>query len=98
LLVASSDLSHYHNSDKAQKRDAVAIASIQTLDYRRLMKDIDAEKTEACGGGPIVSVLAAATRLGADDCKILHACNSGDVSGDTERVVGYVSAAMWKTH
>ncbi len=98
LLVASSDLSHYYSSDTAQKLDAIAIASIQDLDYRTLMNDIDEEKTEACGGGPIVSVLAAATTLGADVCTILHACNSGDVSGDTDRVVGYVSAAMWKTH
>ena len=98
LLVASSDLSHYYTSDMAQKLDAIAIASIQELDYRKLMKDIDAEKTEACGGGPIVSVMAAATKLGADVCTILQACNSGEVSGDTERVVGYVSAAMWKTH
>jgi MEMO1 family protein len=98
VLVASSDLSHYYTSETAHKLDAVAIASIKDLDYRTLMKDIDLEKTEACGGGPIASVLCAAANMGADCCRILHACNSGDVSGDTERVVGYVSAAMWKTH
>jgi hypothetical protein len=98
LIVASSDLSHYHSSEAAQKLDAIAVASIRELNYQALMADIDREKTEACGGGPIAAVLCAATMMGADNCTILHTCNSGEVSGDTERVVGYVSAAMWKTH
>lgn len=98
LLVASSDLSHYYSSETARQLDAVAIASIKELNYKLLMADIDTERTEACGGGPIVAVMCAATKMGADLCTVLHTCNSGDVSGDTERVVGYVSAAMWKTH
>lgn len=98
LLIASSDLSHYYNSEAAQKLDAVAIASIKKLDYGAFMSDLETERTEACGGGPIVAVLCAATKMGADRCDILHACNSGEISGDTDRVVGYVSAAIWKTH
>ncbi|HTR80828.1 MAG TPA: AmmeMemoRadiSam system protein B [Bacteroidota bacterium] len=98
LLVASSDLSHYYSSDVAQKLDAVAIASIKKIDYDTLMGDLEAERTEACGGGPIVAVLYAAQKMGADECEVLHACNSGEISGDTDRVVGYVSAALWKTH
>jgi MEMO1 family protein len=98
LLLASSDLSHYYSSDIARKLDGVAIASIERLEYATLMSDLETEKTEACGGGPIVAVMSAAKKIGADVCEVLHACNSGDVSGDTDRVVGYVSAAMWKTH
>jgi AmmeMemoRadiSam system protein B len=62
------------------------------------MSDLDTERTEACGGGPIVAVMFAAKKIGADVCDVLHACNSGDVSGDKDRVVGYVSAALWKIH
>ncbi|HTY10099.1 MAG TPA: AmmeMemoRadiSam system protein B [Bacteroidota bacterium] len=98
LFVASSDLSHYYASDDARKLDAVAIASIRKMDHETLMSDLESERTEACGGGPIVAVLSAARKLGADSCEILDACNSGDVSGDTGRVVGYVSAALWKVH
>ncbi|MGA7160399.1 MAG: AmmeMemoRadiSam system protein B [Bacteroidota bacterium] len=98
LLVASSDLSHYYSSDVARRLDAVAINSIRDLKYETLMSDLEADKTEACGGGPIVAVLTAATKAGADYCEVLHSCNSGDVSGDTGRVVGYVSAALWKIH
>jgi MEMO1 family protein len=98
FFVASSDLSHYYPSRVAQKLDAVAIASIQELNYDALMSDLEGNQTEACGGGPIAAVLYAAKRAGADFCEVLDSCNSGDVSGDTERVVGYVSAALWKTH
>jgi AmmeMemoRadiSam system protein B len=98
LFVASSDLSHYYSSDEARKLDAVAITSIREMDYETFISDLESERTEACGGGPIVAVLSAARRLGADRCEILDACNSGDVSGDTGRVVGYVSAALWKVH
>ena len=98
FLVASSDLSHYYPSDVARKLDAIAIESIRELKYEALMSDLETDRTEACGGGPIVAVLYAAKKTGADYSEILHSCNSGDVSGDTERVVGYVSAALWKIH
>jgi len=98
LLVASSDLSHYHRSEEARQIDAIAIDSIRKMNYVRLMADIESERTEACGGGPIAAVLRAASGLGADACTILHSCNSGEVSGENERVVGYVSAALWKAN
>ncbi len=96
LFVASSDLSHYYTSDAARKLDSIAIASIEKLDFAMMMSDLETERTEACGGGPIVAVMSAAKQVGADKCDVLHSCNSGDVSGDNDRVVGYVSAALWK--
>ena len=98
LFVASSDLSHYYTSDAARRLDSIAITSIEKLDFASLMSDLETERTEACGGGPIVAVMSAAKKIGADNCDVLHECNSGDVSGDKDRVVGYVSAALWKIH
>ena len=62
------------------------------------MSDLESERVEMCGGGPTVAVLRAAKRLGATETEILHLCNSGDVSGERESVVGYLSAAVFKTH
>jgi AmmeMemoRadiSam system protein B len=56
------------------------------------------ETTEACGGGPAVAVMTAARLLGADTARILHHCNSGDITGDRSQVVGYLSAAFLRTH
>ncbi len=98
LLVASSDLSHYYPADTARKLDALAIGCIERLDGDALLRNLELQRTEACGGGPVAAVIIAAKKLGAGRCDILHACNSGDVSGDTDAVVGYVSAALWNIH
>jgi MEMO1 family protein len=94
LLVASSDLSHYHPYDDATKLDRIVADQIVRFDEMKLMDDIEHERCEACGGGPIVSVMIAAKKLGANCTAILHQCNSGDVTGDRSAVVGYLSAAI----
>ncbi len=96
VIVASSDLSHYHPYDEANRLDAIVRADIASADPERLMRDLELQRTEACGGGPIVALLVAATRLGAVRSAVLHHCNSGDVTGDTSGVVGYLSAAVYE--
>jgi AmmeMemoRadiSam system protein B len=59
-----------------------------------LLDMLEQEQVEACGGGPIVAVMMAAASMGARTCKELFYCNSGDVTGDKETVVGYLSAAL----
>ncbi|MBI4811161.1 MAG: AmmeMemoRadiSam system protein B [Ignavibacteriales bacterium] len=96
LVVASSDLSHYHPADDADRLDEIIIDDIVKFNYKKLMEDIETERAEACGGGPIVAALTAAKQSGANHIEILHHCNSGDVSGDRDAVVGYLSAAALK--
>ena len=96
LLVASSDLSHYHSSDTADKLDSQVIEAVEQFDVDRLQTKLEANEVEACGGGPMVAVLSTARAVGADTAKILHVCNSGDINGDRKRVVGYMSAALVK--
>ncbi len=98
LLIASTDLSHYHPYDEANTLDRIVIADVAALDYGKLMDDLEGERAEACGGGPTVAVLAAAHGLGANSVKILHHCNSGDVTGDHSGVVGYLSAAAFRVN
>ncbi len=94
LLVASSDLSHYHDYDAANALDRVIIEDVKDFDYDKLMTDLESNRVEACGGGPIVSVMIAARMLGAESARILHHCNSGDITGEHDRVVGYLAAAF----
>jgi AmmeMemoRadiSam system protein B len=93
LLVASTDLSHYHPSASARRLDQVAIDDIARFDATGLMNHLEQGTTEACGGGPVVAVMTALRTLGADRMAVLHHCNSGDITGDHAGVVGYVSAA-----
>jgi hypothetical protein len=94
LLVASTDLSHYHDAATARRLDAVVIDAVERFDADRLQQALDANPDHACGGGPLVAVMRAARQLGARDAVILKYADSGDVSGDKSSVVGYLAAAL----
>jgi len=94
LLVASSDLSHYEDARVAAQLDGVVMERVAALDPAGLMHALELEPRHACGGGPMVAVLDAATRLGATTSRILRYADSGDVSGDKSSVVGYMAAAV----
>jgi len=94
LFIASSDLSHYHPYQEAESLDNVTIGDVERFDYEMLLSDLEAERTEACGGGPMVAVLAATRQLGANRAETLCHCNSGDVTGDRTSVVGYFSSVL----
>lgn len=94
LLVASTDLSHYHDAATAAKLDAVVIDRVSRLDADGLQRALDVQPEHACGGGPTVAVMRAARLLGARDAVILRYADSGDVSGDKSAVVGYLAAAI----
>ncbi len=95
LLVASSDLSHFHDANTAAAMDAVVIDHVARLDAEGLMRALEREPHHACGGGPIAAVLDAARRLGAANARVLKYSDSGDVTGDKSSVVGYMAAAVW---
>lgn len=94
LLVASSDLSHYHDAPTAAALDRVVIDCVSRFDADGLQRALTARPEHACGGGPMVSVMRAARLLGARDAVVLEYADSGDVSGDKSAVVGYMAAAM----
>lgn len=92
LIVASTDLSHYHPYAVAQGIDRRFIELLSRFDYDGLMAGLEEGSIEACGGGPTVAALIASSILGADRVDVRHHCNSGDSGGDDSAVVGYVSA------
>ena len=94
LLVASTDLSHYEDRATAERLDRVVIDHVQRFDADGLQAALIANPNHACGGGPAVAVMRAARALGARDSVILNYADSGEVSGDTSLVVGYLAAAL----
>lgn len=96
LLVASSDLSHYHPAPLANSRDALVAGDVDRFDSEGLMRRLEVAPEHACGGGPIVAVMKAAARLGARRSTVLRYADSGDAGErDKSRVVGYLSAGLW---
>jgi len=95
LLVASSDLSHYHSYQAANRLDAAFREALETGDPAAVGAAIESGQAEACGAGPVMAVLQAGRRLGLRGVQVLAQANSGDVTGDLWRVVGYLSAALY---
>jgi AmmeMemoRadiSam system protein B len=94
LLIASTDLSHYHDAATASALDAVVIDCVARFDDEGLQLALEAQPDHACGGGPTVAVMRAARLAGARDAVVLRYADSGDVSGDKSAVVGYLAAAF----
>ena len=86
LIVVSSDLSHFHTYQDAQRLDAATCQAIQHFSTA-----LDPE--QACGAYPINGLLLAARRHGLAAQQI-DLCNSGDTAGDKSRVVGYAAFAF----
>ena len=95
LLIASTDLSHFHPYARAVELDQVVLEHVNDFDPEGLSKDLKKGRCEACGGGPTVTVMLAARALGANVGKVLKYANSGDVTGDHNSVVGYMAAALY---
>ena len=89
LVLASSDLSHYHPYNDAVKIDHKTLSALQSWDYFSMSRNFQSRVWEACGGAPIVAAMIYAERMGANQARVLKYANSGDVTGDRSRVVGY---------
>ncbi len=83
-IIVSSDLSHYHDYEKAQQLDQHTAELVETLQLEELTSE------HACGCHPLRGLLEVARAKGL----LVHAVdlrNSGDTAGPRSRVVGYGS-------
>jgi hypothetical protein len=86
LILASSDLSHYHSYQAARGRDARTAAAI-------VDRQPSLSPEQACGAVAINGLLTLAREMNLAVDQI--AClNSGDTAGDRTRVVGYGAFAV----
>ncbi len=92
LIVASSDLSHYHSARVADAIEQVLLNDVRKMDDEAMMSDLEDGATEACGGGPMVAVVKALKGIGATRMEVIRHTNSGEVTGEKKSVVGYLSA------
>ncbi len=96
VLVASSDLSHFHPRAEAEVFDREMLARIEAFDPVAVMRAEEEGRGFACGRAPIAAVMWAARDLGADRVSLLRYATSGEVTGDNESVVGYGAAVIWR--
>ncbi len=96
LVVASTDMSHYHPYEEANAIDKHAIATLERMKAKDVYDEAQLGLCELCGIMPVTATMLAAKKLGYDGIKVLKYANSGDTAGDKSKVVGYLSAAVYK--
>lgn len=94
LLVASTDLSHFHHQATANTLDQAMLAQVAAFSPDGLFDLEENGEGEACGLGALAAVLWAAKALGADIVRVLNHATSGDITGDHSSVVGYGAAVV----
>lgn len=101
LLVISSDLSHYPDYELAQQADQELIQAIldQDIDkFKQLSRQIKPEEnlqTRICGEQAVEIGLQIAQKLNLKRTVLYQYKNSGDVTGDYSKVVGYASLGFY---
>ncbi len=95
LVIASTDMSHYLEKSKANALDAQTIDLLKTLRTNTLMRKVGRNENILCGGGPVLTALLYAQKLGEVSVGILKYADSAQTTGDSSGVVGYVAAAVY---
>ena len=94
LIVASSDLSHFHNYSTAKNKDLALLKAITSLDIQTVTAKTSTREWEMCGQLPVLTIMHLSQHYGWNDIKLLDYKNSGDTSGDHSRVVGYAAMSF----
>ena len=100
ILIASSDMSHYHNYEEAAAIDKESLRLVKNFDVQGLYAKIESGRCEWCGAGALLAVMEIARELGADKVKILKYANSNDTAPpwqrNKEQVVGYSAIVFYR--
>lgn len=93
-IVVSSDMSHYISADRAKELDSLALSAILQMDPVGLYSTVREMGISMCGVLPMTLGLMIALELGASKAEVAAYANSGDASGDFDRVVGYAGVLV----
>jgi len=95
LVVASSDLSHFHPLQEARRLDEYYLRLLVEGDARALLGALREGSCEACGGGPVAALLELFRLRGQGlEVKVLDWRTSALVTHDDSSVVGYAAARL----
>lgn len=104
LIVISTDLSHYPTFEVANEIDKKTIQLIINGEAKKFSSwikqsekgGIQGVETAACASSAVSLGLRLAKILAIDKIKLLHYENSGEVTADKSRVVGYAAIGFYR--
>lgn len=97
LVVATTDLSHFHSYETASAKDKALIAMFEKGNAAAIYDAYTKEAAEACGMGPVLTSILLAKKMKWSGPRLIRYANSGDVTGDRSSVVGYAAMAYRRT-
>lgn len=95
LLVISSDMNHFAAEAENRRLDQMALDAMCTGDAGRLFDTVQRHNISMCGVMPAVAIMRALSENGATlRPELVHYTNSGLVTGQHDRVVGYAGVVI----
>lgn len=94
LFVFSTDMSHFHDGNAAERMDRETIRRLEAGEYAALEEKFESRELECCGAGPLAVAGRLARLANWPAPRILAYGHSGQVVGDYERVVGYMGGVI----
>jgi len=93
-LVASSDMNHYESREIGDRKNALALQKISSIDPEGLYRTVLAEDISMCGFLPSTALLFAAAFRGGLAAELVALSDSGVQTGDPGSVVGYAGVVI----
>jgi hypothetical protein len=90
-VIASTDLSHFNNQERANKVDGFVLEDISEMNEFKLFEEVVQYNITMCGYAPVMTAISLSKECGKNASEILAYGTSGDVTGDFTSVVGYAS-------
>lgn len=94
LVVATTDLSHFYPYQIAVAKDQKVISLFESGNVEAIYEAYQKEEAEACGMGPVLTLLSLAKKMNWRGPSLIRYANSGDVTGERGSVVGYAAMAF----
>ncbi|MCM8764064.1 MAG: AmmeMemoRadiSam system protein B [Candidatus Omnitrophica bacterium] len=95
IIVLSTDLSHYHSDSIAREIDSRTISILESGKFSSLIEEMEKGRCELCGAAAVYLGLGILSKISPLRINLLDYSNSADATKDKERVVGYVSMAVY---
>lgn len=96
LILVSTDLSHYHPYEIANKMDKLGLDLVVSGDAGKFGAAMAKGECEFCGEAGVITAMQIANLLGNVKPRLVNYANSGDVTGEKGKVVGYSSVVFYE--
>jgi AmmeMemoRadiSam system protein B len=96
LIVVSSDMNHFENSEITDKKDGAALEALLELDASKLRRTVHSMNISMCGAVPAGVAISYSKMKNSSGAELVEHTHSGYVSGDHSRVVGYAGVHILK--